>query len=129
MSDTHGLTFDNKVSTHCEGNTGPKVYQVIEFDTGLPHEHFAILWYLAKRLPLCMIVYSGGKSLHGWFNVRGQPDSIIHAFFCDAVALGADPKMWSRCQFSRIPAGKNGKSGRQQEVLLFHEPNLKAFLS
>lgn len=111
---------EGKESAHCLDNTGPKKYQVIEFDFGPPHEHAAILWHLGSRLRLVLIVYSGGKSMHGWFNVASVPDQIVTDFFTEAVHLGADPKMWSRCQFSRMPCGTNHKTQRQQTVTFFN---------
>ena len=31
----------------------------------------ALLLHLAEKAPLALAVYSGGKSLHGWFLLRG----------------------------------------------------------
>ncbi len=115
-----GLTQEKKISAHCLDNTGPKLYQVIEFDFGPPHEHTAILWHLGSKLPLILVVYSGSKSMHGWFKVSGTQDQLIENFFHEAVQLGADPKMWSRTQFSRLPCGTNHKTQRHQSVVLFN---------
>lgn len=119
-----GLTKENKASAHCLDNTGPRVYQVVEFDFGAINEHAAIHWHLAKSARLLLLVYSGGKSLHGWYNVRGWSDMESVSFFKQAVQLGADPKMWSRCQFSRLPAGRNNKTGKQQTVVIFEPRHL-----
>ena len=119
-----GLTKENKASAHCLDNTGPRVYQVVEFDFGQINEHAALHWHLAKSARLLMLVYSGGKSMHGWYNVRGQTDAEVEKFFRSAVELGADPKMWSRCQFSRLPAGQNNKTGKQQTVIIFEPRHL-----
>jgi hypothetical protein len=124
MTAEFGLTKENKASAHCLDNCGPKVYQVIEFDFGAANEHAAILWHLAKTARLVLITYSGGKSLHGWYNVRGWTDASTLSFFRSAVELGADPKMWSRCQFSRLPAGWNTKTKRQQVVVVFEPKHL-----
>lgn len=119
MSARNGLTGEGVLSEHCLKNCGPKVWQVVEFDTGQSHEHSAILWHLAHRLPLRIVVYSGGKSVHGWFDVKDVSEDVVHEFFAEAVMLGADPKMWSVCQFSRMPGGTNPKTGRRQEVLIY----------
>ena len=124
MTNSFGMTKENKASPHCLDNCGPKTYQVVEFDFGAPNEHAAILWHLAKQARLICMVYSGGKSLHGWFNVRGWAETEMLRFFQSAVELGADPKMWSRCQFSRLPAGRNTKTGKQQTVLVFEPRHL-----
>jgi hypothetical protein len=124
MSKPFGVTLEGRQSAHCLDNTGPKVYQVIEFDFGPAHEHAAILYHLGTKLPLILMVYSGGKSMHGWFNVRTTPDSILADFFHEAVSLGADPKMWSKSQFSRMPCGTNHKHKRQQNVVLFNPAHI-----
>lgn len=124
MTDEFGLTKDGKVSAHCLDNTGDRVFQVVEFDTGRADEHAALLWYLARSMPLVLMVYSGGKSLHGWFNVRGRSETEVFQFFSSAVQLGADPKMRSKCQFSRLPGGWNNRHQKQQSVVLFEPSHL-----
>lgn len=124
MTAEFGLTKEGKASAHSLDNCGPKTYQVVEFDFGSASEHAAILWHLARKARLVLIVYSGGKSLHGWFNVKGWSDVETLGFFKSAVELGADPKMHSRCQFSRLPAGRNTKTGKQQTVVIFEPKHL-----
>lgn len=124
MTGEYGMTKDGKTSAHTLDNTGPRTYQVVEFDFGAANEHAAILWHLAQKAKLVLIVYSGGKSLHGWYNVRGWSEAEATQFFNAAVELGADPKMWSRCQFSRLPAGRNNKTGKQQTVVIFEPRHL-----
>lgn len=121
-----GFTKAGEPSMHCLDNCGPKVFQVVEFDFGGVQEHAALLRWLGKKMPLVLVVYSGGKSLHGWFNVRGRSDEQVLAFFQDAVTLGADPKMWSPVQFSRLPGGTNTKTKRHQSVIAFQPSNLKS---
>lgn len=126
MSKPFGLTQEGKQSAHCLDNTGPKCYQVIEFDFGPAHEHAAILWHLGSKIPLVLMVYSGGKSMHGWFNCRHTPEPFLIDFFNEAVHLGADPKMWSKCQFTRMPAGTNNKTKKHQSVAYFNPQALNA---
>ncbi len=120
-----GFTKDGEPSMHCLDNCGPKIFQVVEFDFGTAAEHAALLRWLGTKMPLVLVVYSGGKSLHGWFNVRGRAEEHVLAFFQDAVTLGADPKMWSPVQFSRLPAGTNSRKQTHQSVLVFQPSNLK----
>lgn len=121
-----GFTKNGEPSMHCLDNCGPKVFQVVEFDFGGAHEHAALLKWLGTKMPLVLVVYSGGKSLHGWFNVRGWSEEQVLAFFQDAVSLGADPKMWSPVQFSRLPGGTNTRTKRHQSVISFQSSNLKS---
>lgn len=125
MTEEFGFTKDGVVSAHTLDNCGPKTYQVVEFDHGQISDHAAIHWWLAGFAPLIMLVYSGGKSLHGWYNVRNMNEVDVLSFFSRAVQVGADPKMWSRCQFSRLPAGLNRKTGKAQTVVLFEPKHLK----
>ena len=74
MSAVTGLTKDGKVSKHCSNNTGARRFLICEFDTGTADEHAALLIHLAGFAPLVCAVHSGGKSLHGWFYVHGQPE-------------------------------------------------------
>ena len=56
------------------------------------------------------IVFSGSKSLHGFFFCEGQPEEKLHRFFKYATSLGADPRTWLRSQFVRLPEGRrNGE--------------------
>ena len=41
-----------------------------------------------------MAVFSGGKSLQGWFYAEGAPEFALLAFMGGAVRLGADPATW-----------------------------------
>src|SRR5262245_2661328 len=65
-----------------------------------------------SHAPFVSAVHSGGKSLHGWFDVHGEDEKKIKWFFRYAVSLGADPATWTRSQFVRMPGGRrdNGKA-------------------
>tara|TARA_R110000796_G_scaffold173868_1_gene290839 strand:- start:25005 stop:25889 length:885 start_codon:yes stop_codon:yes gene_type:complete len=120
MSSFSATNKDGKESEHCEANTGPRVYLAVEFDTGQIQEQAAVLAYLSTKLPLGLIIYSGGKSLHGWFYCPRAPDEMLKAFFADACALGADRVTWSKSQFSRFPGMTNAKTGRTQSILYYN---------
>jgi len=123
MSAIAGLTTDERWSEHARSNTGPRIYGVIEFDDGTPPTHAAILKHLATRLPLVMIVFSGKTSLHGWFLTSGLDSEAVRRFYAEAIELGADPKMFSPCQFSRLPGGTNGSTSHPQSVLYLNPTN------
>ena len=106
MSSHKGRTKQGKLSAHCEANTGPRRFLVVEFDNGTLNRQAALLWHLAQFAPLALVVFSGNKSAHGWFFSQGQPEDKLRRFFDYAVSLGADPKTWSRCQFVRMPDGR-----------------------
>jgi hypothetical protein len=113
MSAVTGLTKDGKESKHTLANTGARRFLICEFDTGTADEHAALLLHLGTFAPLVCAVHSGGKSLHGWFYVHGQPDAKVEKFFRYAVSLGADRATWTRSQFVRMPDGTRDNDKRQ----------------
>jgi hypothetical protein len=143
-----GLTREGEASEHALQATGRRIYQVIEFDftevnrTGQPTIYAPLLkgWeaagistldacaalssQLAKRLPSWLLfLSSGGKSGHSWFLVRGLPVSEQRAFFAEACCVGADPQLWCRSQFVRLPDGRRRENGRRQAILYFDPLN------
>ncbi len=122
MSDVTGLTKDGRESKHTLNNTGPRRFLICEFDTGTPDEHAALLLHLGTFAPLVCVVHSGGKSLHGWFFVAGQPENKVEKFFRYAVTLGADRATWTRSQFVRMPDGTRDNGSRQTVFFLNFPP-------
>jgi hypothetical protein len=118
MTKRFGLTKDGKKSEHCLDNTGPRRFLVVEFDQGTLDEHAALLWHLAQYGPLTLAVFSGSKSLHGWFAVHDQAEDKLHAFMRYAVTIGADHATWVRSQFVRMPDGTR-ENGKHQAVYYF----------
>ena len=109
MSDIVGLSV-GKPSGRCNDNTGPRRYLIIEGDPPNAsdeefHKQAAILRHLGKFAPLVLVVASRGKSFHGWFDCNDATQEQQAAFFAYACTLGADPKMWTPCQFTRMPGG------------------------
>jgi len=113
---------DGKESAHTLANTGPRHYLVTEFDHGNPDEQAALLWHLRKFAPVVMVLSSGGKSLHGWWDCAGVDESITGRFMRYAVSIGADPATWCRSQFVRLPQGWRADKAKRQEVYFFN-PN------
>jgi hypothetical protein len=118
MSTQYGLTRDNppKKSQHTLSNTGPRKYLVIEFDKATCNEQAALHWKLSQHGLLVCVVFSGSKSLHGWYDADGEPENEVKEFFSYAVSLGADPRTWLRSQFVRMPDGLR-TDGKQKEFL------------
>ena len=126
MSAITGRTKDDaRESKHSLDNTGPRRFLVIEFDQGDVDTHAALLLHLGSFAALVCAVHSGGKSLHGWFYVYGQPEEKVLRFFRYAVSLGADPQMWTRSQFCRMPDGRRS-SGERQTVFFLNFKSLEA---
>jgi hypothetical protein len=125
MSAVTGTTKDGKESKHTLANTGDRRFLICEFDTGTPDEHAALLLHLGTFAPLVCAVHSGGKSLHGWFFVAGQPENKVLKFFRYAVSLGADDQLWCKSQFCRMPDGRRD-GGRRQTVFFLNFRPLEA---
>jgi hypothetical protein len=60
---------------------------------------------LDLSLRLALVVFSGKKSLHGWWYCAHRTDAEIKPFFARAISLGADPATWTPCQWVRMPGG------------------------
>ena len=121
MTARTGHTKAGKVSEHTLENTGPRFYAVVEFDTGTMDEHAARLWHLDEYTPLALVVHSGGKSLHGWFPMKGYHPEEMRRFMEYAAVLGADAKLFSNpSQFVRLPAGTR-EGGCRQSVFYYDE--------
>ena len=122
MASVVGKTQDGRQSKHSLSNTGARRYLVCEFDAGTIDEHAAIVLHLAQYAPLVCAVFSGRKSLHGWFYVHGQPEEKVLKFFRYAASLGADPMTWTRSQFVRLPDGTRSSGERQTVFFLNFKP-------
>jgi hypothetical protein len=125
MSKPEGRTKTGKLSPRTEDNTGPRRFLVIESDDKtLTHDQkAAMLWHLSRFLPLTLVVFSGGKSLHGWFYVQGIPERQLMRFMRYAVSLGADSATWRKYQFVRLPDGERHITRRRstlQRTLYFN---------
>jgi hypothetical protein len=122
MSVITGVTKKGKQSKHTLANTGPRRFLVCEFDAGDLDQQAALILHLATFAPLVCALHSGGKSLHAWFLVHGQPDAKIEKFFRYAVSLGADPATWTRSQFVRMPDSIRDNGKRQTVYFLNFKP-------
>jgi hypothetical protein len=117
-----GTTRNGRESKHALSNTGERRFLVCDFDAGTIDEHAAILLHLAGYAPLVCAVFSGRKSLHGWFYVQSQPEEKVLKLFRYAVSLGADPMTWRRSQFVRLPDGMRSSGERQTVFFLNFKP-------
>jgi hypothetical protein len=118
---TAGITKRGTTSAHCRDAVGARRYLVVECDSGLSHDQqAAILEHLRMKTaaPLVCAVLSGGKSLHGWFNVAGMPATRLRQWFAYAVRLGADKRMWLPEQFARLPDGRRENGAAQNVIFL-----------
>jgi hypothetical protein len=108
---------DGELSAHTLDNTGPRQNIVVEFDDGATLDEQAArhIW-LSEFRDLRMVVFSGSKSLHGWY--RATDEASDRKFMEEAVRLGGDPKTWLKSQFVRMPNGRR-ENGTIQRVEFF----------
>ncbi len=119
-----GMNQSGKQSNRCHDNaTKDRTYLVVEFDRGSLSEQAAILSSLHSSMTqLVLVVWSGGKSLHGWFNIQALPDYAKLRFFRHAVYLGADATLWDPAKLVRMPGGRRA-SGETQHIFHFQPSN------
>jgi len=120
-----GLTKSGKPTNKSDSQVAMRRFLVIEFDfrsfewtRGLSTSEkldyqSRLHWRLASTYPLALLVYSGNESLQGWYATR-WPRELMRA----AAQLGADTKLWTPSQFTRMPNGHH-PSGHRQRVVFF----------
>lgn len=113
---------DGRNSMRTNENTGPRRFLIVEFDDATLDEQAALLMHLAQRAPMVLVVYSGNKSLHGWFYCAGEPEEKVRKFFDYAMSLGADKQMWIPCQCVRMPDAQR-ENGKRQKII-YYNPQL-----
>jgi hypothetical protein len=148
MSNLTGLTQDGKESAHTLDNTGPRRFLVVEFDfseygrdgkkptvfqpmlarlnkMGITvHDMCAnLLLRLNEQAAMTLAVNSGGKSIHGWWYCENVPEDKLRSFHNYAITLGADPRLWLKSQFCRMPDGTR-QNGKPQPVYYFNPDTL-----
>ena len=146
MSALTGITTGGRTSARTLSNTGPRRYLPIEFDfaerdkSGRDTSHAPMLRALADDgitvLDLCasmilhlaqygpLVVFSGGKPLHGWFHCDGQPEEQVRLFMHYAVGLGADPATWTRNQMVRMPDGTRADGNGARQTVHYFNPEV-----
>lgn len=118
MRAVEGKLADGRPSARCRGNAcRRRRWLVVECDYGtdLEEQCNVIASLDHARCPLRLAVYSGGKSVHGWFDAGGLSEAEQLRWFRHAVFLGHDPKLWLKWQWVRAPGGRRA-NGIKQEI-------------
>ena len=118
MRKAKGITQEGVESERCRDNAAASPrWMVAEWDRPdcPPDVQAYMLHGLAKNWgwPLALVVGSGGKSVHGWFDVQGRGAS---EFLADVVFLGGDPASGKPEQLFRTPQAQRD-NGRWQTVV------------
>lgn len=121
MAGEYAINVAGKRSVRCLNNTCERWFLVIEFDHLPSQDDQVRLHYeLSKIRELRMLVFSGNKSVHGWYDVYREPEKESKELMKVATRLGADPMTWIRCQYVRFPGGINAKTKTKQEILYYN---------
>lgn len=116
MRACEGVTKEGNRSSRCKSNAclpAQRRVSVVEFDNGSLEEQARLLLVLATTCPLVAVVFSGRRSLHGWFR-HDLPRSIPPAnFWAQALVLGADKAMLRTEQPARLPGGTRVQEGQR----------------
>ena len=115
-----------KLSTRCNANVKIRPYMVLEMDgkDDVMIERFSTFALeLAKFAPLKMVVDTGNKSQHFWFDTRNAEEKEVTAIFALACLHGADKQMGVRSQIARMPNVSASDEGRGAQRVLYFDPN------
>ena len=112
------LKNDGNPSPRAKANFDGRRFLVIEFDRAdlSFDDQSAILMHLAGFAPMTLVVFSGGKSLHGWYYVANASEKEVARFFEYAVSIGADPATKTINQYVRMPGARRSDNGALQTV-------------
>ena len=109
----------NPCSDQTGTDTGVSTFRhvLIEMDEKTKEEQWAIL--KDSKLPLSVVIDSGGKSMHGWVRVdaanREEWQQRRDVIYRHMEHLGVDPKNKNASRFSRLPGVM--RSGSQQRLV------------
>lgn len=110
--------------TTTRGDNCVKAYRfaVVEFDNMTREDQLAFWW--AAPLPVCALIDSGGKSIHGWIkidNVTSSDEWTHHVevglFEAALVPLGVDSACKNESRLSRLPGHERAETNRWQRLL------------
>ena len=95
---------------------------VIEGDEGTLEQQLWIHKELeAQYQNLGCVLYSGGKSLHGWYDVENWTAEQCFRLYAEAIDLGIrDCSTWRMSQPVRMPQGLRRDTKRKQAVLVWN---------
>lgn len=116
MSAREGTTKRGRLYPRTLTNVGPIKHLVVEFDGPSRDEQAALLSHLSHWFPLKMVLFSGGKSLHGWHDIAKGSAKAVERFRRYAVSLGADRNTFTANQLVRNPNATRD-NGEHQSVL------------
>jgi hypothetical protein len=113
--------FKDRKGGRLAENVDYRKYVVFETDD-LPKDwdgQAGLLEHLGQFMPLRMVVWSGGKSLHGWFSIETRLKDRVQKFYDLAVQLGGDKAVLRPAQLVRVPNGIRQENGKVQKTIYY----------
>ena len=120
-----------KRMTRCNDNVKSRPYMVLEcdFKPDDPNgpakvERFTTFAQtMGEYAPLVLVVASGNKSNHCWFDTRTAKPAVVAKFFALARLHGADKQMAVKSQIARMPNVSSSGEGRDAQTVLYYDPD------
>lgn len=116
---------NDKIATRCNANVALRTFMLLEMDSKDESrvERFnTLMMVMAKFFPLVLMVDTGGKSGHAWFDTSKATKAIVSAVFALACIHGADKRMGVRSQIARMPNVNAEKDGRGFQRVIYYDP-------
>jgi hypothetical protein len=114
-----GKAQDGSLSYRAVSIVGDRRFLVVEADKGTLDHQARVLMHIGRNR-LSLVVFSGGKSLHGWIYCHGQSEENVRKLRSYAVRLGADRAPITKNQLVRFPGGTRRENGAKQQILYFN---------
>lgn len=119
-----------KRMTRCNANVKDRPYMVLECDFKPEDpqgpakvERFnTLVITMSDFFPLIMVVDSGNKSPHAWFDCREATPQQVATVFAHAVRHGADRQLAVLSQIARMPNVSSAGEGRDAQRVLYYDP-------
>lgn len=120
LTGEQGLTKHGEPSYRADSCVAQFRFAVIEFD-GMPREQQIQFW-AGVKLPVVVLLDSGGKSVHGWIRIdaadaREWEARVEGRLFDILKALGADPSCKNEARLSRMVGHYRKEKERWQRIL------------
>jgi hypothetical protein len=104
-----------------------KTLDVITFESDSldAQTQLGVIMWLAESLPLVSIVYSGGKSYHATFSLKGLRIEQVKRARQALANIGGDPAVMSPVQLVRLGAVHRSDKGNKFQKVLYVDPEAR----
>lgn len=117
---------EQKITRRCNANVKRREWIVLEMDDpdeSTQHRFNGFAMTAAQFAPLVMVVDTGGKSLHYWFDGSTTDKKTRDIFFNHATMHGADKRLAVKSQVARMPNVTSAADGRGGQKIIYYAPD------